>query len=96
GLGLQYQQCTGSHKNMMVIVSICADGTAKPPTVILKGNAYQVKWKQDNSANTFLGYFKKGWTDGEIGVEWIKDFDKCTKEKANRQNHLLIVDGHNS
>ncbi|KIK76196.1 hypothetical protein PAXRUDRAFT_18381 [Paxillus rubicundulus Ve08.2h10] len=93
--GPQYQQHTGSRENITIIVSICADGTAEPPTIILKGNAYQVKWKQDNPANAFLGYSKKGWTDGEIGVKWIKDFDKHTKVKANRQDHLLIVDGHN-
>lgn len=29
-----------------------------------------------------LGYSKKGWTNGEIGVEWIKTFDKNTSAKA--------------
>ena len=43
-----------------------------------------------------IGYSKKGWTDGEIGVEWIKQFDKHTKEKADGQDRLLLVDGHNS
>lgn len=46
----------------------------------------------DNS----LGYSKKGWTDGEIGVAWIQDFDKRTKDKADGRDRLLIVDGHNS
>ena len=43
-----------------------------------------------------LGYLKKGYTDGEIGVEWIKQFDKATREKAAGHRQLLIVDGHNS
>lgn len=43
-----------------------------------------------------LGYSKKGWTDGEIEVEWIKEFDKQMKAKANGCDHLRIVDGHNS
>ena len=43
-----------------------------------------------------LGYSKKGWTDGEIGLAWIKDFDARTKEKANGESRLLLVDGHNS
>ena len=43
-----------------------------------------------------LGYSKKGYTDGEIGVEWIKQFDKATQEKAVGHRWLLIVDGHNS
>ncbi|KAG6328433.1 hypothetical protein ID866_10657 [Astraeus odoratus] len=80
--GPQYQQCTGSKENITAIVTICADDGAEPPAVIFKGNA--------------LGYSKKGWTDGEIGIEWIKEFDKHTKAKANGCDHLLIVDGHNS
>jgi len=44
-----------------------------------------------------LGYSKKGWTDGEIGVEWIKHFDKHTAAKAiGGKYRLLLVDGHNS
>ena len=31
-----------------------------------------------------IGYSKKGWTNGEIGVEWVKEFDRHTKAKANR------------
>ena len=43
-----------------------------------------------------MGYSKKGWTDGEIGVEWIKQFDKQTAAKAAGRDRLLLVDGHNS
>jgi hypothetical protein len=40
---------------------------------------------------------EKGYTNGEIGVEWIKDFDKQTRHTApNGETRLLIVDGHNS
>jgi hypothetical protein len=43
-----------------------------------------------------IGYSKKGWTNGEIGVEWIQEFDRHTKAKANGRYRLLLVDGHNS
>lgn len=43
-----------------------------------------------------LGYSKKGYTDGEIGVEWIKNFDHETRQKANGRRRVLLVDGHNS
>lgn len=39
---------------------------------------------------------QKGWTDGKIGVEWIKIFDEQTWEKAAGCHQLLLVDGHNS
>jgi hypothetical protein len=47
----QYQQRTGSRENITVIVTICADGTSILLAVILKGNAYQMKWHQENPAN---------------------------------------------
>lgn len=43
-----------------------------------------------------LGHSKKGWMDGELGREWIEDFDKKTKDKANGRRRVLLVDGHNS
>ncbi|KAJ3493097.1 hypothetical protein NLJ89_g11092 [Agrocybe chaxingu] len=97
GKGPQYQQHGGTCKNTTVLVTICADGTAIPPTVIFKGEALQVGWGDNNPLNATLGYQKKGWTDGEIGAEWVKIFDKATKDKVKQgEYHLLLVDGHNS
>jgi len=47
----QYQQRAGTRENTTVIVTICADGTSIPPTVIFKGAAYQVSWGDDNPLN---------------------------------------------
>jgi hypothetical protein len=49
--GPQYQQRAGTRENTTVIVTICADGTSIPPTVIFKGAAYQVGWGEDNPLN---------------------------------------------
>lgn len=53
----------------------------------------------DNSISHYLkspGYSKRGWTDGEIGVECIKHFDKHTATKAIGGKYwLLLMDGHN-
>ncbi|KZP13127.1 DDE-domain-containing protein, partial [Athelia psychrophila] len=93
----QYQQRDGNQENITVIVTICGDGSALAPTMIFKGSAFQVAWKQDNPANATLGYSKKGWTDGEIGVEWIKDFDRQTQHTVEPGEYrCLLVDGHNS
>ncbi|EEB97411.1 hypothetical protein MPER_03274, partial [Moniliophthora perniciosa FA553] len=84
GKRFQHKQGGAGRENTTVIVTICADGTAIRPTVIFKGTHFQ------------LGRSKKGWTDGEIGVEWIRDFHEQTKEKAAGRTRLLLVDGHNS
>ena len=42
-------------------------------------------------------YSENRWTDGELAQEWIeKYFDATTKEKANGQTWVLIMDGHSS
>ena len=49
--GSQYQQQDGNQENITVIVTVCANGSLTPPAMIFKGQAFQVKWKQDNPAN---------------------------------------------
>ena len=52
----------------------------------------------NNDDNTYfrLRYSKKGWTNGEIGAEWVKHFDQLTQDKAKGCYRVLLVDGHNS
>ncbi|RPD80572.1 DDE-domain-containing protein, partial [Lentinus tigrinus ALCF2SS1-7] len=94
GANVQYQQGSGNRENITVLVTICADGTSTPPAVIYKSEAFHTSWKQDNPLNASLGYSKKGYTDGEIGVAWIKQFDNQTRAKAAGRRRLLLVDGH--
>jgi hypothetical protein len=38
-----------------------------------------------------------GWTNNEIGLQWLRGvFDRLTKDKARQSWRLLIVDGHES
>jgi len=46
-----YQQRSGTRENITTIVTICTDGTTTPPAIIFKGNAYQVKWGENNPLN---------------------------------------------
>ena len=50
GAKMQYQQRSGNRENITVLPTICADGTSEslPPTVIYKGEAFQMKWLQEN------------------------------------------------
>lgn len=43
-----------------------------------------------------LGYSRKGYMTGELGVEWMKRFEKETHSKAHGRRRLLLVDGHQS
>ncbi|PPQ95582.1 hypothetical protein CVT25_000809 [Psilocybe cyanescens] len=46
--GDPYQQRAGTRENITGIVTICADGTTIRPAVIFKGNAYNVRWGDNN------------------------------------------------
>ena len=37
-----------------------------------------------------------GWTDVELGMMWIQDFDNQTEEKAAGQTRAVFLDGHSS
>lgn len=37
-----------------------------------------------------------GWTDTELGLAWIQDFEQQTREKANGRTRVLFLDGHSS
>ena len=52
GKKVQHQQRSEGRENIIVIVTIWADGTSIPPAMIYKGEDYQTSWKQDNPLNT--------------------------------------------
>ena len=62
GKMIQHQQGDGGCENTTIIITICADGSSLKPSVIFKGQAFQVKWDQENPAETpyevFHSYFK--------------------------------------
>jgi hypothetical protein len=62
-MGPQYQQRDRDWENITVLITICADGGSTPPAVIFKGNAYQVKWQQDNPVNTL-------WVPWSVIIQW--------------------------
>jgi len=92
----------GSREFISLLVCICADGTAIPPGLIYQGESGDLQdvWLDDFDASSELAYFavsKKGWTNEELGMSWLKKiFDRNTRDKAGNSRRLLIVDGHSS
>ncbi len=48
GKRVQYAQHHEDRENITVLPTICADGTCLPPLVIFKGQAFFVKWGENN------------------------------------------------
>ena len=106
---MEHQQQDGNRENVTVLMTICVDGTALPPTAIFKGRAFQMKWKQDNPADAarVLDIIHKSkYTHSVYSIAYLErgwtngemcQVDKFFDEKTHDGWHrLLLVDGHNS
>jgi DDE superfamily endonuclease len=92
----------GNRENIILIATICADGSRISLTVIYQSESglIQDTWLDDLDENGEITYFtatQKGWTNENIGLYWLKHiFDRYTKAKTDNYRRLFIVDGHNS
>ena len=41
-----------------------------------------------------MGYSQKGYIDGDLLAEWVKHFDRYTKQKAHGRARYIFLDGH--
>jgi hypothetical protein len=74
----------GNRETITTLDCICADGTVLPPMIIMKGQYVQKAWTANSPLpdGTRWACSPSGWTDNELGLEYIKAFDKWTSEKA--------------
>jgi DDE superfamily endonuclease/Psq-like protein/Tc5 transposase-like DNA-binding protein len=81
-----------------VIEGINATGWAIPPFVILEGKVHLQYWYQEQGLPTdwTIAVSPNGWTNDELGVHFIKHFDKWTKPQTKGTYRLLLLDGHGS
>ncbi|KAG9082662.1 hypothetical protein FS749_006670 [Ceratobasidium sp. UAMH 11750] len=89
----------GSHETVTTIETISAQGVMLPLFIIMKGKNVQKRWCKNSPLplTTVWATSPKGWTNNELGVEYIKAFDGWTKElSVNGQWQCLILDGHGS
>ncbi|KAJ3464857.1 hypothetical protein MRS44_009643 [Fusarium solani] len=88
----------GNREWITVIQAINADGQAIPPFIIGAGQYHLANWYQESNlpGDWAIATTQNGWTDNEIGLEWLKHFDRCTAKRSNSRYRLLILDGHES
>lgn len=82
-----------------VIEGVSTAGKVLPPMLINTGKAHLTGWYAhvDESEPAVFAYSDTGWTDNELGVEYLtKVFKPYTADIAHRDPHLLILDGHGS
>ncbi|KAJ0129330.1 Uncharacterized protein HZ326_27568 [Fusarium oxysporum f. sp. albedinis] len=88
----------GSREWITVIQAINAEGWPIPPFIIGAGQYHLAHWYRDSNLpdEWAIATSPNGWTDNELGLEWLKHFDRYTKTRSVGRYRLLILDGHES
>jgi hypothetical protein len=86
----------GNRDWVTTIECINASGWCLPPFVILSGKLHQASWYQHVPLGWVLAVSDNGWTTDELGVEWVKHFNRHTAPLTHGVYLLLILDGHSS
>jgi hypothetical protein len=88
----------GNREFVTVIQGVCATGWTLPPYMVVKGKFHLTPWYQNGRfpSDWRIHTSTNGWTTNEIGLDWIKHFDQCTKARTKGVYRLLVLDGHTS
>jgi hypothetical protein len=88
----------GNRQWVTVIQGVGADGFCVPPFIVVSGKNHLSSWYADSPLppDWVIALSQNGWTTNEIGLEWIRHFEKHTKPRTVGKNRLLILDGHES
>jgi hypothetical protein len=88
----------GDREWVTVIAAINAAGWSVPPFLIFAGKYHLSAWYEEPEIprDWAIAVSDNGWTNNELGVDWLKHFNAYTKARTVGARRLLILDGHES
>jgi len=87
----------GNREWVTSIEAINSKGWAIPPFVIFAGKMHQMAWYQTGLPPTWkIAISENGWTNDELGFQWIQHFYQHTRHASKSKWRLLIFDGYSS
>jgi hypothetical protein len=88
----------GNREWITVIQAINAEGQSIAPFIIGAGQYHLANWYRECNlpGDWVIATSKNGWTDNQLGLEWLKHFDQATRDRSVGAYRLLILDGHES
>ncbi|KAK1916404.1 MFS-type transporter clz9 [Pyrenophora teres f. teres] len=87
----------GNREWVTLIAAINAAGWSVPPFLIFAGQYHLSAWYQEDIPRDWaIAVSDNGWTNNELGVEWLKHFNAHTQARAVGARRLLVLDGHES
>ena len=80
------------------VETIRARGIVLPSLLILRGKTHQSQWyTATNIPSTYaIGLSESGYSNDELALEYIKHFDRFTRQSIAGVYRLLICDGFGS
>jgi len=88
----------GNREWVTLIAAISAAGWSVPPFLIFAGQYHLSAWYEEAEIprDWAIAVSDNGWTNNELGVEWLKHFNAHTQARSVGARRLLIIDGHKS
>jgi hypothetical protein len=88
----------GDREWVTAIAAINAAGWSVPPFLIFAGQYHLSAWYEEAEIprDWAIAVSDNGWTNNELGVEWLKHFNAYTKTRTVGARRLLVLDGHES
>ncbi|OAQ57289.2 DDE superfamily endonuclease [Pochonia chlamydosporia 170] len=87
-----------NRESATAIEAISAGGEYIPAFLIVAGQVHMAQWYAQPELNpdTAIRPTPSGYTNDQVGLEWLEHFDKHTAKKRVGKKRLLILDGHGS
>ena len=88
----------GNREWVTVIQAVNSMGYAVPPYIIVAGKNHLDSWYDESDFPPYwrTGVSQNGWTTNELGLDWIRHFEKSTSLRKLGVYRLLVLDGHES
>ena len=86
----------GNREWVTTIECVNASGWYLPPFMILAGKLHQARWYQSLPRDWTVAFSDNRWTIDELGLEWVKHFNRNTETCTVGAWRLLILDGYRS
>ncbi|KAF4456327.1 hypothetical protein F53441_1486 [Fusarium austroafricanum] len=88
----------GNREWITAIEAINAEGQSIPPFIIGSGQYHLANWYRecDLPGDWVIALSENGWTNNQLGLDWLRHFDRSIKDRLVGSYRLLILDGHES
>jgi hypothetical protein len=89
---------SGNREWITVIQAINAEGQSIPPFIIGAGQYHLANWYRESNlpADWVIATSQNGWTNNQLGLEWLKHFNRSTTNRSTGFYRLLILNSHKS